>query len=71
MLELGLKTGTIVTRNEDERIDIGVGTMEVVPAWRYLFDLVEPVVIAPQPSEGQLHAPASGCAFASSRCALI
>jgi predicted AAA+ superfamily ATPase len=44
MLELRLKTGTIVTRNEDERIDTGVGTIKVVPAWRYLLDLAEPVV---------------------------
>jgi hypothetical protein len=43
-MELGLKTGTIVTRNEDERIDTGVGTIEVVPAWRHLLDLAEPVV---------------------------
>jgi predicted AAA+ superfamily ATPase len=44
MLELGLKTGTIVTRNEDEQIDTGVGTIEVVPVWRYLLYLAEPVV---------------------------
>jgi hypothetical protein len=44
MVELGLKTGTIVTRNDDERIDTGLGTIEVVPAWRYLLDLAEPVV---------------------------
>lgn len=41
MAELGLKTGTIVTRNEDERIAAGAGTIEVVPAWRYLHDLPE------------------------------
>jgi hypothetical protein len=41
MNELGLKTGTIVTRNESDRIDIGGGTIEVVPAWRYLLDLPE------------------------------
>ncbi len=39
MGELGLKTGTIVTRNEDERIDTGGGTIEVVPVWRFLLDL--------------------------------
>jgi predicted AAA+ superfamily ATPase len=38
MAELGLKAGTVVTRNEDERIDIGGGTIEVIPAWRYLLD---------------------------------
>ena len=41
MAELGLTTGTIVTRNEDERIDAGSGTIEVVPAWRFLLDLPE------------------------------
>ena len=41
MAELGLSTGTIVTRNEDERIDAGGGTIEVVPAWRFLLELPE------------------------------
>ena len=41
MAELGLKTGTIVTRNENERIGAGGGTIEVVPAWRFLLDLPE------------------------------
>jgi uncharacterized protein len=41
MIELGLKTGTIVTRNEDERINAGGGTIEVVPAWRFLLDMPE------------------------------
>ncbi len=41
MAELNLKTGTIVTRNEDERIETGNGTIEVVPAWRFLLDLPE------------------------------
>jgi predicted AAA+ superfamily ATPase len=41
MAELGLKTGTIVTRNEDERIASDGGTIEVVPAWRFLLDLPE------------------------------
>ena len=39
MAELGLKTGTIVTRNEDERMDVEAGTIEVVPAWRFLLNL--------------------------------
>lgn len=39
MMELDLKTGNIVTRNEDERIDTGEGTIELVLAWRYLLDL--------------------------------
>lgn len=38
MAELGLKTGTIVTRNEDESINVEPGIINVVPAWRFLFD---------------------------------
>lgn len=41
MAELSLKTGTIVTRNENERIDTDAGAIEVVPAWRFLLDLAE------------------------------
>ena len=41
MAEMGLKSGTIVTRNEDERIDVEDGAIEVVPAWRFLLDLPE------------------------------
>jgi predicted AAA+ superfamily ATPase len=46
--EMGLKTGTIVTRNEDERMDVEAGTIGVVPAWRFLLGLPE---IAEQPLE--------------------
>jgi hypothetical protein len=41
MAELGLKTGTIVTWNEDERIDAGGGNIEVAPTWRFLLQLQE------------------------------
>ena len=41
MAELGLKTGTIVTRNEQEQIDTGNGIIDVVPAWRFLLNLPE------------------------------
>ena len=41
MAELDLKTGTIVTRNEDERIEAGGGTIDVIPAWRFLLELPE------------------------------
>lgn len=41
MAELGLKTGIIVTRNEDERVDIGAGTIAIIPAWRFLLELPE------------------------------
>jgi predicted AAA+ superfamily ATPase len=36
MAELGLKTGTIVTRNEEEEVRVDSGKIEVVPAWRFL-----------------------------------
>jgi hypothetical protein len=34
MGELGCKTGTIVTRGEDERIDTDSGTIQAVPVWK-------------------------------------
>ncbi len=43
MSEQGLKSGTIVTRNEEARIDVENGTIEVIPAWRFLLDLPEAV----------------------------
>ncbi len=39
MKELGLSTATIVTRSEEERIDVGAGTVDVLPAWRFLLNL--------------------------------
>jgi predicted AAA+ superfamily ATPase len=39
MNELKIKTSTIVTRNEDESIEIDAGTVQVVPAWRFLLGL--------------------------------
>jgi len=39
MAELGLKAGVIVTRNEDARIEVDAGTIEAIPAWRFLLDL--------------------------------
>jgi hypothetical protein len=39
MAELGLKSGTIVTRSEDERIDAGGRAINVVPIWRFLLEL--------------------------------
>lgn len=41
MAALGLKTESIVTRNEADRIDVDAGTIDVVPAWRFLLDLPE------------------------------
>lgn len=39
MAECGIKTGTIVTRNEEDQIRLESGTIEVVPAWRFLLGL--------------------------------
>jgi predicted AAA+ superfamily ATPase len=39
MAELGLKSATIVTRNEDEEIEVKGGKIEVIPAWRFLLNL--------------------------------
>ncbi|MEN9424693.1 MAG: hypothetical protein RL122_2076 [Pseudomonadota bacterium] len=36
MAELNLPNGIIVTRHEEERIVLNVGTIEVIPAWRFL-----------------------------------
>ena len=41
MAEFDLKSGMVVTRNEEERIEVDSGTIEVVPAWRFLLDLAE------------------------------
>ena len=43
MAELNLKSGTIVTRNENERIDVGGRAINVVPIWRFLLDLPESI----------------------------
>lgn len=42
MAELGVKHGTIVTKNETERIVTGRGSIAVVPMWRFLLNLTEP-----------------------------
>lgn len=41
MAELGVKTGTIVTRSEDKRLQTETGTVDLVPAWRFLLDMPE------------------------------
>ncbi len=41
MTELGLSQGIIVTRNAEERIQVGSGTINVVPAWRFLLNMPE------------------------------
>jgi uncharacterized protein len=35
---MGIGNGTIVTRYEEERIDVQAGTIAVVPAWRFLLE---------------------------------
>jgi len=41
MAEYGLKSGTVVTRNEEDQIKVVAGKIGVVPAWRFLFNLPE------------------------------
>ncbi|MCL2647336.1 MAG: ATP-binding protein [Phycisphaerales bacterium] len=41
MPELRIKTATIVTRSEDERIETDAGIIKVVPIWKFLLDLPE------------------------------
>lgn len=41
MAELGAKSGIIVTRNEEEQLDVEDGVIKVVPAWRFLLDMPE------------------------------
>ncbi|CBE67857.1 ATPase (AAA+ superfamily)-like (fragment) [Candidatus Methylomirabilis oxygeniifera] len=44
MTELKLTAVTIVTRSGRERIEVDGGTIEVVPAWRFLLDLPESTI---------------------------
>jgi predicted AAA+ superfamily ATPase len=39
MKELGLKNGTIVTRNEEESINLDGKTVQVLPAWKFCLTL--------------------------------
>ena len=39
MAELGLKEAFIVTRNEENTVETGLGTIRMVPAWRFLLDM--------------------------------
>lgn len=38
MAELGVRSGVIVTRNEEEKIETERGLIEVLPAWRFLLN---------------------------------
>jgi hypothetical protein len=39
MTELKLSQGIIVTRNEEEQIQVDSGKIDVVPAWRFLLNM--------------------------------
>ena len=41
MAELGLKSGMIVTRNEEEELEVDSGKIDVMAAWRFLLTLPE------------------------------
>ena len=41
MRELKLSQGTIVTRDEEEQIQVDSGRIDVVPAWRFLLNVPE------------------------------
>lgn len=43
MGELNHRKGYIVTRNEESRLQTEAGTIEVVPAWRFLLDLPDAI----------------------------
>jgi hypothetical protein len=39
MMELNIKTGIIVTQNEEEKMETDNGTIDVIPVWRFLLNL--------------------------------
>jgi uncharacterized protein len=41
MTELASPSGTIVTRNEIEQIKTEAGIIEVLPAWRFLLNMLD------------------------------
>lgn len=41
MSEMGVDSGTIVTRTEEDELKTGSGRIKVVPAWRFLLDMPE------------------------------
>lgn len=41
MAELKLAQSTIVTRSEEEQIQVESGKIDVVPAWHFLLNLAE------------------------------
>jgi predicted AAA+ superfamily ATPase len=43
MTELKLSQGIIVTRNEEEQIQVDAGKIDVVPAWRFLLNMPESI----------------------------
>jgi len=41
MAEHGLTSGILVTRNEADEIEVDAGKIEIVPVWRFIFNLPE------------------------------
>ncbi len=41
MAEYDLKSGTVVTRNEEDQIKVDAGKIDVVPVWRFMLNLPE------------------------------
>ncbi len=41
MAELGMQSGTLVTRSEEGPIEVAAGKIDIVPAWRFLLELPE------------------------------
>jgi len=39
MTEMDVAAGIVVTRNEEDRIEIDAGVIQVMPAWRFLLDV--------------------------------
>lgn len=42
MVEFGVDRGVLVTRHQEESIDVSAGRVRIVPAWRWLLEGVEP-----------------------------
>jgi predicted AAA+ superfamily ATPase len=43
MSELKINSGTIVTRAEDEQLEVEAGVIDIVPAYRFLLNLPEKI----------------------------
>jgi len=43
MRELKINSGTIVTRSDDEQLEVEAGIIDIVPAYRFLLNLPEKI----------------------------